>query len=96
MAFIGAFDAATRCGDAAAVADGVAAICADARDAGVAVGGVVGGDTPAEAEANILKHMRLGMRCIATPVLASDFALKGALFVAAPFHAAAAAFARES
>ena len=80
-------NSATRCGDAARVADGVAELCRDANEAGVAVGGVVGGDA-----ANVLRHMELGMRLIAPPVFASDFALHGAADAAAPFHEAAAAF----
>ena len=62
-------------------------MCRDADDVGVAVGGVVGGDA-----ANVLKHMRMGMRLVAPPVFASDFALHGAVDAAAPFHEAAAAF----
>ena len=86
-AFVGALDAATRCGDAARVADGVAELCRDADDVGVAVGGVVGGDSD-----NVLRHMRMGMRLIAPPVFASDFALRGAVDAAAPFHEALASF----
>ena len=86
-AFVGALDAATRCGSAESVANGVAELCRDADDVGVAVGGVVGGDA-----ANVLRHMRMGMRLIAPPVFASDFALHGAVAAAAPFHEAAAAF----
>ena len=91
-AFVGALDAATRCGSPDRVADGVADLCADAAGLGVAVGGVVGGASPAEVEANMLRHMKLGMRMIAPPVFASDLALYGALATAEPFHAAAAAF----
>ena len=86
-AFVGALDAATRCGDAARVADGVAELCRDAGDLNVAVGGVVGGDA-----ANVLRHMRMGMRLVAPPVFASDFALHGAVAAAAPFHAAVESF----
>ena len=86
-AFVGALDAATRCGDAARVADSVAELCRDADDVGVAVGGVVGGDSD-----NVLRHMRMGMRLIAPPVFASDFALHGAVSAAESFHAAAASF----
>ena len=76
-----------RCGDAARVADGVAELCRDAADLNVAVGGVVGGDSD-----NVLKHMRMGMRLVAPPVFASDFALHGAVDAAAPFHEALASF----
>ena len=62
-------------------------MCRDATEAGVAVGGVVGGDAD-----NVLKHMRMGMRLIAPPVFASDFALHGAVAAAEPFHEAAASF----
>ena len=53
----------------------------------VAGGGVVGGDA-----ANVLRHMELGLRLIAPPVFASDFALHGAVAAAAPFHEALSAF----
>ena len=86
-AFVGALDASMRCGDAARVADGVAELCSEAVEVGVAVGGVVGGDA-----ANVLRHMRMGMRLVAPPVFASDFALHGAVDAAAPFHEALAAF----
>ena len=86
-AFVGALDASMRCGDAARVADGVAELCSDAGDLNVAVGGVVGGDA-----ANLLRHMRMGMRLVAPPVFASDFALHGAVDAAAPFHEAMASF----
>ena len=86
-AFVGALDAATRCGDAARVSDGVAELCRDADDVGVAVGGVVGGDA-----ANVLRHMRMGMRLVAPPVFASDFALHGAVDAAKAFHAAAESY----
>ena len=86
-AFVGALDAATRCGAAARVSDGVAELCADASEAGVAVGGVVGGDA-----ANVLRHMRMGMRLVAPPVFASDFALHGAVDAAKAFHAAAESY----
>ena len=86
-AFVGALDASMRCGDAARVSNGVAELCRDAGDLNMAVGGVVGGDA-----VNVLKHMELGMRLIAPPVFASDFALHGAVAAAAPFHEAAAAF----
>jgi hypothetical protein len=86
-AFVGALDAATRCGSAESVANGVAELCRGASDLNVAVGGVVGGDA-----ANVLRHMELGLRLIAPPVFASDFALHGASAAAAPFHEAAAAF----
>ena len=86
-AFVGALDAATRCGDAARVSDGVAELCRDAADLNVAVGGVVGGDA-----ANVLRHMRMGMRLVAPPVFASDFALHGAVAAAEAFHEALAAF----
>jgi 2-keto-3-deoxy-L-rhamnonate aldolase RhmA len=82
-AFVGALDAATRCGSAESVANGVAELCSEAVEAGVAVGGVVGGDSD-----NVLRHMRMGMRLVAPPVFASDFALHGAVDAAAPFHAA--------
>ena len=86
-AFVGALDASMRCGDAARVADGVAELCSEAVEVGVAVGGVVGGDA-----ANVLRHMRMGMRLIAPPVFASDFALHGAVDAAEAFHEALAAF----
>ena len=86
-AFVGALDAATRCGDAARVANGVAELCSEAVEVGVAVGGVVGGDA-----ANVLKHMRMGMRLVAPPVFASDFALHGAVDAAKAFHEALASF----
>ena len=86
-AFVGALDASMRCGDAARVANGVAELCRDANEAGVAVGGVVGGDSD-----NVLKHMRMGMRLIAPPVFASDFALHGAVAAAKAFQEAFAAF----
>ena len=86
-AFVGALDASMRCGDAARVGNGVAELCRDANEVGVAVGGVVGGDSD-----NVLKHMRMGMRLVAPPVFASDFALHGAVSAAAPFHEALASF----
>eukprot|EP00629_Pelagomonadales_sp_RCC1024_P001324 CAMPEP_0119267268 /NCGR_PEP_ID=MMETSP1329-20130426/5476_1 /TAXON_ID=114041 /ORGANISM="Genus nov. species nov., Strain RCC1024" /LENGTH=306 /DNA_ID=CAMNT_0007267185 /DNA_START=143 /DNA_END=1059 /DNA_ORIENTATION=+ len=78
-AFVGALDAATRCGDAARVLGATEALCAEAAELGVPVGGVVGGPTPADAEENVLRHLRWGMRLIATPTLASDLALHGSL-----------------
>ena len=86
-AFVGALDASMRCGDAERVSKGVAELCRDANEVGVAVGGVVGGDA-----ANVLRHMRMGMRLVAPPVFASDFALHGAVDAAAPFHEALASF----
>ena len=86
-AFVGALDASMRCGDAARVSSSVAELCSDASDLNVAVGGVVGGDAD-----NVLRHMLMGMRLVAPPVFASDFALHGAVAAAAPFHEAAAAF----
>jgi len=47
----------------------------------------VGGDSD-----NVLRHMALGVRLIAPPVFASDFALHGAVDAAKAFHEAAAAF----
>lgn len=89
-AFVGAFDAGMRARDPSLIPAGVEALCGEAEALGVVTGGVVGGPTPEDAEANILTHLRWGMRLVATPVLLSDVALHGALAVAAPFHAAVA------
>ena len=89
-AFVGAFDAGMRAWDPSLIPAGVEALCGEAEALGVVTGGVVGGPTPEDAEANILTHLRWGMRLVATPVLLSDVALRGALAAAAPFHAAVA------
>ena len=93
-AFVGAFDATMRAKEPSLLPGAIEALCREAAARGVVTGGVVGGATPADAEENIGRHLAWGMRLIATPVLASDFALHGATHVAAPFHAAVAALGR--
>lgn len=97
-AFVGALDFGMRARtaeEAAQLKTAIANLCSVANSQNVPVGCVAGGATPKDTEEAILAYLRMGVRLIAPPLLASDFPLVGAYEIARPFHRAVERFERE-